>query len=174
VLCRSLKIVNQRMRTGNSSEATSLRRYTFYRLSRVRPKTKINPGDTYGEWTVIKSDPKFPVVVGSKYYPAKVVCVCSCGEERSVYVHSLVSGSSHSCGQAQHKRTVHLEGKTIGNWHVEVKVDGELAWMCVCIVCGNRKKVRQSQLVNGSKPPKRCAKCPNKDKKKFIATPSIV
>lgn len=54
---------------------------------------KLNPGDKFGEWTVIREV--------KPYHPsgARVcLCRCSCGNERIVRSERLVSGKSKSCG----------------------------------------------------------------------------
>lgn len=51
-------------------------------------------GQEYGRWTVLARDLKRKEGRGFPY----LVCVCSCGEKASVYVTSLRSGRSSSCG----------------------------------------------------------------------------
>ena len=59
---------------------------------------------TFGEWKVLKPTSK-------GYY----LCRCSCGKEKEVYITTLKSGKSTSCG---HDTTgfIDLKSKQFGNW----------------------------------------------------------
>ena len=60
----------------------------------------IQPGDRFGEWTVIDKD-----ATKYKYY----ICRCSCGSElKSIYDLTLHKGTSRSCG-CSHSNTTKNE-----------------------------------------------------------------
>ena len=99
---------------------------------------KIEPGDKFGEWTVIaKSDAKLG------YF----LCRCSCGTEREVLRSSLLRGLSKSCGHS--KRRVH-PGEKYGRLTVieSVRENKMTFWICHCD-CGSITKVRGNALLDG-------------------------
>lgn len=63
----------------------------FEAEARQARKFKIKPGDRFGMLAVLAVDPRHST-------PLKWRCVCDCGAETSVVSHSLLSGSTASCG----------------------------------------------------------------------------
>lgn len=61
----------------------------------------------YGEWTVC-----------GKRTGRKVLCECSCGERRDVYVTNLVTGKSLSCGHVRSNATTPEVGEMLYHWKV--------------------------------------------------------
>lgn len=72
-----------RVRSGNSNSCGCMARIAHNRI-------KLNPGDRYGRWTVIRYDDSRK---GNYWF-----CKCDCGVERSVTATNLVRGLSMSCG----------------------------------------------------------------------------
>lgn len=113
------------------------------------------PGDTYGEWTVIGPA---PLKGNSKL--RRVFCRCSCGTEKSVLAISLRSGISKSCVKG-HPKELHRKdcvmGAVFGEWVVidEIRDDPrnraaprERGVMCRCS-CGVERFVRVGNLRRG-------------------------
>lgn len=50
-------------------------------------------GRTFGEWKVIRHVPSKP-----PHFRGQWLCRCSCGTKREIYAHSLLNGTSKSCG----------------------------------------------------------------------------
>ena len=101
--------------------------------------TKIVPGQHYGEWTVIKRGPSRN---GLEYWH----CRCSCGVEKDVQAHNLLSGHSKSCG---HEKD--LTGQQFGEWKVLWRApsrNGLAYWHCRC-GCGAERDVRGHLLIYG-------------------------
>lgn len=59
-------------------------------------KRKINAGDKFGFWEVIKETDKYKHTDGSS--ERRFECKCVCQKEKSVNIQSLLNGSSKSCG----------------------------------------------------------------------------
>lgn len=81
------------------------------------------------------------------------LCRCSCGTERIVIGHNLISGKSVSCGHTRlGKRRKDLTGMRFGRLTV-LSTDGKhtggnLIWKCRC-ECGNECNVASNNLQNG-------------------------
>lgn len=104
-------------------------------------------GRSFGLWTVVAS-------AGSdKYGRKRWLCRCSCGKERIVSGHNLISGKSVSCGHTRlGKRRKDLTGMRFGRLTV-LSTDGKhtggnLIWTCRC-ECGNECNVASNNLQNG-------------------------
>ena len=107
---------------------------------------KIEPGDKFGEWTVIdKSETK------KGYF----LCRCSCGTERDVCERNLLRGTSKSCGCSRYKKNlinpnIALIGAIFGEWTVlslsEIK-SGYLHCRCSC---GIERDVKKTDLIKGT------------------------
>jgi hypothetical protein len=63
----------------------------------------VNPGDTFGRWTVREPDADYVSPGGQ--LQARWICECTCGKVRSVRAASLRSGRSTSCGCARISET---------------------------------------------------------------------
>lgn len=101
-----------------------------------RGNANINPGDTFGEWTVLE-------FVGDRKYK----CRCSCGNEGIVHSYDLRKGNSKSCGHLTKVSKINM-GDTFGEWTV---IDNGEKWghhLCKCS-CGTIKEVPNSHLLNG-------------------------
>lgn len=95
---------------------------------------EINPGDTFGEWTVIE-----------KHLHKKILCRCSCGVEKEVLRNNLLNGSQTSCG---HYRNSYgdLTGRQINEWTV-LRKEGYL-YRCRCS-CGREALLGSKDLMSG-------------------------
>ncbi len=67
-------------------------------------KSDIQPGAVFGLWTVIQRSPS------GKDRKRKYLCVCACGEKRTVYASKLRSGKSKSCRSCA--KTAHGKSRT--------------------------------------------------------------
>lgn len=111
----------------------------------------IFPGQRFGKWTVLRADKSRP-----RYY----WCRCDCGTERSVYAHSLLAGTSKSCGCMRNnqpfirRKSGTLEkyrdcvGKKFGKLLVTGFDEKSLTFSCTCD-CGNHITVRCHNIVSG-------------------------
>lgn len=94
---------------------------------------------TFGEWTVINRVPN----------SAKLLCRCSCGTEREVYIQNLLSGESKSCG---HNIIRNLEGETFGKWFVIKELgNGKVLCNCSCGNSNNRVLYKQTLIREQSR-----------------------
>src|SRR5690606_12913575 len=84
-------------------------------------------------------------------------CRCDCGKEVTVYMSSLRSGSTTSCGCLQRERVsqsnlADLTGKQFGRLTaVEITKRGKrrkVYWLCKC-ECGNELEVTAERLLQG-------------------------
>ena len=109
---------------------------------------KIEPGDKFGEWTVIEE---------SKVKKGYFFCHCSCGTERDVFGKNLKNGQSKSCGCLRYPPI--KIGDVFGEWTVISfsHNDGDkIYWNCRCS-CGTESKIQQSRLRSGKT--KCCRSC---------------
>lgn len=107
-------------------------------------------GARFGRWTVIGvAEPR----KSKKHY----LCRCDCGTEREVYISSLKSGASQSCGclfreLSAKRRTADLKGRVFGRLHpVEVVGKnrwGDHIWRCTCD-CGRECFSVAHDLLSG-------------------------
>lgn len=100
-------------------------------------------GQKFGRLTAIK-----PVVVNGY---RKWLCVCDCGNIKTVTAGSLRSGGTKSCGCLS-KEFLDLTGEKFGRLTVESinkekTKNGYIHWNCVCD-CGNKVIVSTSNLTN--------------------------
>jgi len=109
----------------------------------MRIKAEERLGKVFGNLTAIS------IVSVSKH--SKVLCKCSCGNECVVFVGSLVSGHTRSCGCLQ-RRIEDLSGSVFGRLVVRefAYIKNNISyWTCVCS-CGTVKPVCRSALVSGA------------------------
>jgi hypothetical protein len=110
---------------------------------------QVEPGQRYNRWVVIGE----PVRRGYKLF---IPCRCDCGTEKEVFIYSLTSGRSKSCGCLRHaptrrspKPTPNLVGKRFGKLSVIEDAGknrkGQTLWLCECD-CGNRRVYTTAQL----------------------------
>ena len=109
---------------------------------------KINHGDRFGKWTVIKqeSDRITPSGQSRKQW----LCKCDCGNSRIVQAENLTMGLSKSCGC---EKETHLVGKRFGKLTVVDylrKENGRKIWKCEC-ECGNIVELSTKRLQGGTK-----------------------
>lgn len=71
-------------------------------------KLKINPGDRFGKWTIIKE--VSPIIISNK--PRRMFeCRCECGNIKNVQLACLINGHSTSCGCEQKKKAAQAQLK---------------------------------------------------------------
>jgi len=88
---------------------------------------KIELEQRFGEWTVIKIDPKIFVL--------RVFCRCSCGREDWVAKQRLSKGTIYGCGDCTRKMRIEKRKKSHQNAH-KVSASGYFG----CHACGSRHK----------------------------------
>ncbi|MCK5133886.1 MAG: hypothetical protein KAR40_17260 [Candidatus Sabulitectum sp.] len=100
-------------------------------------------GAIFNLWTVLSENPH-------KRH-GKVLCRCSCGTEREVFVHNLLSGRSTSCGcGSQESRDTVKPGAVFGKWTVLGENPHTRHGMVLCrCTCGVEKMVFVSNLLKG-------------------------
>lgn len=82
-------------------------------------------------------------------------CVCDCGNEHTVSVNYLTTGSCKSCGCLQHKgRPKDISGKKFNKLLAvestgEKSKNGDFIWLCEC-ECGNKAEFPVGQLQSDS------------------------
>lgn len=115
---------------------------------RVAVNSKINVGDKFGEWEVIK------ITIGE----SRVLCKCSCGNEKEVLRQNLNNGKSTSCGCSLKDMKVEQSfsiGSKFEFWEV-VEYDGKSRFVnCKCTGCSTIKnpvikKLDKWALVRGT------------------------
>lgn len=114
---------------------------------------KINEGDRFGRWTVIKRTEGSGGKGKAIYYD----CRCDCGTLKSVCGKSLRNGASQSCGCLARERTAlvkkkDLVGEKFGRLTVLKdtgrRENNKIIWLCVC-ECGQKVEVRSTYLTSG-------------------------
>lgn len=76
-------------------------------------------GQHFGEWEVLERIPN----------SSKVLCRCSCGVEKEVYIQHLLDGSAKSCGHDKNS----LVGQKFGEWTVTEELGhGKVRCDCSC------------------------------------------
>lgn len=95
-------------------------------------------------------------------------CRCSCGTEKSVLYHHLISGHSVSCGCHNKTKSIKdLTGKKFGKLTVEYMVGstnkGYVIWHCRC-ECGNECEATSKNLLRGHKLSCGCLQSKNEEK----------
>lgn len=97
----------------------------------------------YGEWKVLKRDPK---------NGSKSICQCSCGTIKSVDNYTLRNGGSKSCGCLERPLKKDITGKKFGKLTVLkpiIRGKGKVRWLCQCD-CGNEHSATTSNLIGGN------------------------
>lgn len=130
-------------------------------------------GQRFGRWTVVgRAEDK-----GGKNYWH---CKCDCGNEKDVYVSSLIKEKSKSCGclsremQSQQKLK-NLIGKKFGKLTVIERAESRITpkgqiksvWKCLCD-CGNEIEVLASNLVRGNTKSCGCSSAEYANKSKYL------
>ena len=89
-----------------------------------------------------------------KYGGRLWLCRCDCGEEKEIYLGSLLSGRSKSCGlhRGRSNKIIELKGMTFGLWTVleeagRTKLQ-QVRWLCRCD-CGSERIVNGQDLISG-------------------------
>jgi hypothetical protein len=114
---------------------------------RKRHRLTAAPGQTFGNWTVVRQVPNDPV--SSK---ARVLVRCACGIERVLRLAHLLSGDSKGCGWR------HLGDTRIGALRVlrpAAHDSGKPAWLCACD-CGREIVVLTGRLTHSNGPTTHC------------------
>lgn len=83
------------------------------------------------------------------------LCICDCGNEKTVASNYLINGNTKSCGclakelssERAKKHLKDLIGEKFGKLTV-IKYEGNSKWLCVCD-CGKEKTTRADSLKNG-------------------------
>src|SRR6185369_616312 len=83
-------------------------------------------------------------------------CLCRCGQEKSIYVYSLLKNMTRSCGCIKsEKHSINFKdmtGETFNNWDV-LKLDGPkhkgTYWWCRCKLCGSVKSIFGESIRTG-------------------------
>ena len=118
-------------------------------------------GQVFGLWTVLHRDSN---QIAQRGKPAKWICRCECGREKSVFGSSLRSGDSRSCGclltafnkrQTQERRS-DLSGQRFGRYTVlrhdteTVKNGGRMPnYICQCDCGSPVRSVSRQALTKG-------------------------
>lgn len=109
-------------------------------------------GQRFGRWTVLY--PAEPRISSSGRVKNYMHCRCDCGTERDVYVSSLTTGESLSCGcYFLDRMTNDLTGQTFGRLTVVRQGEGKISsggnkrttWICTCS-CDPTKEIE----INGN------------------------
>lgn len=98
-------------------------------------------GQVFDRWTVI----------GLADDPRKVLCRCSCGTEKEVWISNLKKGASKSCGciKRVYDKPSSMVGKTYGSWSVLGLTENPLKVHCRC-VCGKERDVYADSILKGT------------------------
>ena len=127
--------------TARKNDVTSGRKKSCGHLSN-HGNASIQPGDKFGEWTVMDEDENW-----DRHY----ICKCSCGNIRSIHSYDLRKGNSKSCGHltkgtAKNGRK-DLTGQQIGEWTIGEYIGGG-KYICTCS-CGTIKELSGTYLRTG-------------------------
>lgn len=117
--------------------------------SNLGPKWVVNPGDVYGQWTVLEFSGKN--AHGRMWY-----CQCSCGQKSVVAQSNLRSGTSTRCSSCKYKSQTEnfedLTGQIFGTLtvtrHIGKKDYGNRLWLCIC-ECGTQTRSSAGSLKSG-------------------------
>ena len=95
----------------------------------LKARTKDLTGQVFGRWMVLKRAPD--------NVPSRVMwlCLCECGEKRSVIANSLRRGLSVSCGCFHRDITATINAK-----HQLYKSSEYRSWQCMIARCTNSKR----------------------------------
>lgn len=134
----------------------------------MRAVLAIEPGDVFGQWTVLSRSGSSP------HKKAVWLCRCSCGTERTVLGVHLAGRKSTKCGRCGpfNRGLIDETGKRYGLLSVVCRVgSGKLVkWKCVC-ACGAESNVRSSDLRNGRV--LSCGKCWNSGSRHYRWNPQL-
>lgn len=106
-------------------------------------------GDKYGRWTVLEEC----VTHTNKNKNHHFLCMCDCGEVRTIAKSNLVSGKTKSCGCLKRELSKRdLSGKVFGSLTVICEVGlnkhSSFLWKCLC-ECGNEVVYSSNMLSVG-------------------------
>jgi len=96
-------------------------------------------GKRYGKYVLIRR-------VENKHHTQRWLCRCDCGNKREIFMSSLISGKSKSCGC--HKKVT--AGQRYGRYTLISRVEnkyGAQRWLCKCD-CGTQRELFVSSLIN--------------------------
>lgn len=104
-------------------------------------------GHKFGDLTVIKE------ITSNKR--RRMLCQCSCGQQKEVYLLHLTSGRIKSCGCHRKVAYEDLTGKTFGYLRVlsenfEKKRPKTHFWNCECLLCGGTTIAASNKLKSGA------------------------
>lgn len=112
-------------------------------------RTPIQPGNTFGRWTVIREAGK------ASDRSIRWLCRCACGQEGTVRAFKLRNGRSLSCGclaaeMTSDRLTTDLIGRTFSSLTVVARqvTKGRTHWECRC-TCGSTTVVDNGNLTSG-------------------------
>ena len=110
---------------------------------RTNSRIPVRPGAIFNQWTVLGENPH-------KRH-GMVLCRCSCGTEREVFVQNLLSGRSTNCGCASQECSDTVKpGAVFGKWTVRGENPHTRHGMVLCrCACGVEKMVIVSNLLMG-------------------------
>lgn len=120
--------------------------------------TKDLAGKRFGKWTVIYQTDSHHFPGGAK--ENRYMCLCSCGNKKSLLGSSLVAGTSKSCGcyKKQSKNFKDMTGFEFGNlkvtrrgkdYHRPLSNISQITWECLCS-CGKTFTTLGRSLRSGS------------------------
>lgn len=102
-------------------------------------------GNKYGRWTVLERD---MTKKGTRW-----ICICECGNKKSINPTVLKNGHSQSCGclwkENVIKDRIDIVGERYGKLLVIKKIDNKGYWECLCD-CGNKKIIYAPVLYCGA------------------------
>lgn len=120
-------------------------------------------GDKFDEWEVIEN-------VGKGYYK----CKCSCGKIRNIWISTLTSGNSKSCGHLQKQAAIiNNVGKTYGEWEI-LKFLGNDVGIARCKACGSEKHVFLDGLKRGDSNSCGCVRASSYEKELIDLFPGAI
>lgn len=126
-------------------------------------KHVIEPGTRFGRLTVLGINEEesgfYTSRSGNRRYVRKYDCKCDCGNETTIAKEFLTrrKGGTRSCGCAlKGAARKDLTGRVFNNLEV-IRLDdskdggcGKHAyWICRCVICGNERSFRSSDLIDG-------------------------
>lgn len=107
-------------------------------------KIKVKEGDKYSNWVILQET--------QQRDPRKVLCRCICGVEKEIFLASLISGKSKSCGCNHPSKLNVKEGDRFGRYVVVEEVSktrkGNRKFLCRCD-CGTIREVDLGLLRAG-------------------------
>lgn len=148
--CQNIGIVSRRSLITGESRSCGCKRVEFDKQTKQKKELYRSKytGQKFGEWTALYRIPK----------TSKMMCRCSCGIEKEVYIQHLIDGSAKSCGHDKN-----FKGQRFFDWTVIEDLGNQLV-KCKCS-CGTEKVLYKSTLLSG-----RSKSCGCKQKENSIKT----